>query len=129
MALNLDLSRQKFAYDLAQNVTTKGEVFDTEAINQSIHNILSTTKGERVFLPQYGSVLPLVVFERINETNGEELLDRIIDDVEFWENRITIIRSQAKISLKIDENSLTLTIPYKIKQNGITSTFVRLVRF
>ena len=47
----LDLTKQHFAYDIAYKSSSKGELFDFDAINQSITNILSTTRGERLFLP------------------------------------------------------------------------------
>ena len=119
--------RDEFAYDLSKDVLTKGEIYDVDVINQSIEMILTTKKGERVFNPFYGSVLPLVIFENITTRNGDAVLDQVIKDIEEWEDRITIDPQRAKLSIKPDENSLRLTIPYTINKNGITSSFDKKV--
>jgi phage baseplate assembly protein W len=46
-----------FAYDMAKNSQTDGELLNEDAINVSIENILMTNRGERVFLPDFGSVV------------------------------------------------------------------------
>jgi len=129
MAISIEQSRRGFAYDISNNVISKGEIFDVDVINQSIQNILSTTKGERIFFPDYGSILSLVVFENVTATNGEQLLDQLLDDVERWEDRITIIRADALVDIDSNNNSMILEIPYFINDVNITSTFVRKVRF
>lgn len=129
MAIDRDFTRFGFAYDISKNVITKGEIYDVDVINQSIENILSTINGERVFLFEYGSPLPLVLFENITETNGEQLLDKILDAVETWEDRVILLRDQASLDILTDSNALIITIPYIIKNSNITTTFQRKVKF
>ena len=116
-----------FAYDISKNVITMGEVYDDDVISQSIEIILTTNYGERVFLPNFGSVLPTMIFENITVQNGEEVLDAIISDIEQWEDRISIIAEQASIQILNDTNTILLTIPYIINRTGITSSFERKI--
>ena len=123
MGLNASDPRNNFAYDLHKDVLTKGEATDEEAIGISIENILSTAFGERVFNPYFGSVLPFQLFENITEENGEDLLDKLIEAVETWETRITIVKDKAHLGLLTDENAMTLYLPYIVKSSGVTSRF------
>jgi len=116
-----------FAYDISKNVITMGEVYDDDVISQSIEIILTTNYGERVFLPNFGSVLPTMIFENITVQNGEEVLDAIISDIEQWEDRISIIAEQSSIQILNDTNTILLTIPYIINRTGITSSFERKI--
>ena len=129
MATGRDFSRRAFAYDLSKNIITKGEIFDVDVINQSIENILSTIRGERMFLLPYGSELPVVIFENLDETNGDLLLEKLLDAIEVWEDRISVFREQVKMNINFGKNSLTLELPYRINENNITGTFVRNISF
>jgi phage baseplate assembly protein W len=116
-----------FAYDMAKNSQTDGELLNEDAINVSIENILMTNRGERVFLPDFGSILPLVIFETINQTNGELILDDMIESIKKWETRITILEDKVKLDVRINENALLISIPYKIDRNGLVGTFNRKI--
>lgn len=116
-----------FAYDMAKNTKKVGEAINEEAINVSIENILLTNYGERIFLPDFGSPVPLMVFETLNETNGEILLNNILEAIKKWESRITLIEEDARMNIKVEENMLTLIIPYQINRNGLTGTFSRKI--
>ena len=116
-----------FAYDMSKNSQTDGELLNEDAINVSIENILMTNRGERVFLPDFGSVIPLVIFETINQSNGEIILDDIIESIKRWETRITILEDRVKLDVRANENALLLSIPYKIDRNGLTGTFNRKI--
>ena len=118
-----------WAYDMSKNTLTEGEVFNEDAINNSIENILSTSFGERFFNPYFGSILPLQLFENINTDNGEMLLDKIIEAIKTWEDRIVILEKEAKLILQNDDNTLILQLPYIIKRNGKSSTFEKKVIF
>jgi phage baseplate assembly protein W len=121
--------RDNFAYDLSKNIVTEGELHDYDAINQSIEIILSTDYGERVFLPNFGSILPSVLFENITQQSGENLLDTIISDIETWEDRITIISEQCALDIVEDENSISISIPYIVNEAGIVSSFEKVILF
>jgi len=120
-------TKKSFAYDISRNVEKKGEIFDVDVINQSIENILSTLRGERLFLLSYGSDLAFVLFDNFTETNAEQLLDNILDAIETWEDRIILDRSRARMQVIMDQNALNLEIPYYIKRSSISTTFERKV--
>lgn len=126
----LEQSKSKiFAYDIHKKIETKGEAFNEEAINLSIENILSTMFGERIFLLEFGSPLFGTMFENLNEENGEELLDKVIQSIEKWEDRIFIFKDRAEMQILYDDNTLILTIPYSIIQNNIRGTFKKKIVF
>lgn len=116
-----------FAYDLDKNCRTEGQALNEDAINVSIENILSTSRGERIFAPDFGSILPLVIFETLNQTNGEVILDDIINSIKTWETRISILEERVRMDVRLDEQALLLMIPYRIDANGIIGTFSRKI--
>jgi len=118
---------EEYAYDLHKNVLTRGETINDSAINISIENILSTIRGEKLFTPRFGTILPLVPFEHLNLASAQELLRILLRDIRRFEKRVTVITEQVKMDLRTDENSLTLVIPYVINRNGLNSTFSRKI--
>lgn len=127
MNIGREVTRTSFAYDLSKDIIRQGEVFDTDVINQSIENILSTVRGERLFLLPFGSDLPLILFEELNPGNGERILDAILDAIETWEDRIILLRDSARLRVDSSQNMLHIWIPYRIKNTAITTTFERKV--
>lgn len=120
---------RSYAYDIAKDVISTGEVYDTDAIDQSIENIIATLFGERLFFPEFGSGLSFALFDNINEQNGELLLDSVIQAITTWEKRIVIDSNNCKLNIDSNNNALTLSIPYYIKRNSIKNTFERRIRF
>ena len=116
-----------WAYDLHKNIISKGEVYNTDVIDSSIESILSTSYGERFFNPYFGSVLAGLLFEGITVESAETLLDQIIDNIETWEDRITIDRPNSTITIIRDENALIISLPYTINKTAIQSSFERKV--
>jgi len=121
--------RDNFAYDIARDVIRRGELKDVDVINQSIEMILSTNYGDRLFNPNFGSILANYMFENLNEQTGERLLDDIIREILKWEDRIQIIDRDVSLILEPEENSLILKIPYIIKRNQLKSTFEKKIIF
>jgi phage baseplate assembly protein W len=120
---------QSYAYDLAKDVVSTGEVYDVDAIDQCVENIIATIFGERLFFPEFGSGLSFALFENVDERNGELLLDSIIENITAWEKRITIDTQNCKLKIDGNNNALTLIVPYYINKNKIKNTFERRIRF
>mgnify|MGYP001570176838 CR=1 FL=1 len=121
--MSLDLKSDHWAYDLSKDIINKGEIFDEDVIKQSISGILSTYSGERVMNPLFGSRLPEVIFEGINTSNAEELIDDVLNDIETFENRIIVDRKNVKLILDTSKNILEIFIPYVIVKQKIVSFF------
>lgn len=125
--LESEYESEKWAYDLHKNALTKGEVFNEDVINVSLENILSTITGERIFLVNFGTILPLVTFEQLNLESAQDLLNIILRAIRRFEKRITVVTDQVKMDLLPEENALTLIIPYIINRNGLISSFSKKV--
>lgn len=63
-----------------------------EKINQSMHMILTTRKGERVMMPEYGSNLPLLVYEPNDAFLEVQLREETATALARWEPRIKVLR-------------------------------------
>jgi phage baseplate assembly protein W len=116
-----------WAYDIAKNVVSKGEVKNVEVINQSIEQILGTLYGERIFNLSFGSDLSLKLFEVVSKNKGERLLNDIVVAIEKWENRIRIIESQMKLIIDSDNNSIYISIPYIVRKESIKGIFSKKI--
>lgn len=129
MAINVKLYSDHFAYDISKNVISKGEIYDKDAISQSIEMILCTMFNERLFNPQFGSSVSSYLFESIDEQSGETLLDDIIRAIKKWENRVTIMEPSATLEILDDQNAMILTLPYIINASNIPGLFKKKLNF
>jgi phage baseplate assembly protein W len=128
--MGIDQSKNKiYAYDLSKKVLTKGEVHNEDAINTSIENILSTSYGERIFMPDFGSPLVSMLFENLTPATGDQLISDVIRSIEKWEDRIFIYHARVTMQLLLDNNTVILSIPYSIIQNNTTGTFKKKIVF
>lgn len=107
-----------FAYDLSHNVFTKGEVFDEKAINESITLLLLTMKGELIFRPNVGTSLPTVPFENMTTSINNEIVNTVLNEIESVEQRISFVRSECKVFVYPDENSIDMSLKYYILRTG-----------
>lgn len=123
------LYSDSFAYDASNKILSKGEVFDYDAINQSIENILSTGYGERLFNPYFGSILGNILFEGMNKGRLNGTIGSLIKEIYIWENRVVFIEEGCRFDLDEDNNTAILNLVYIIKRSGIKSTFKRKIRF
>lgn len=129
MAVNVKKFSDHYAYDISKNILSKGEIYDTEVLNQSIEMILTTMFNDRLFNTSFGSILPSYLFDFINENSGEKLLDDVIAAIHRWDDRIIVISNSATLQILNDQYAIILTLPYYIKQNGVTSTFKKKINF
>lgn len=127
MALENRLFANNFAYDLHKEIITKGEAIDSEAINVSIENIISTLYGERIFSPYFGSDMAITLFEAFTESDAQLFLGRLIEAIKRWETRITLIEHEIDLKIFRNENSMALVLPYIIDRNGLTNTFSKKI--
>lgn len=86
---------------------------DVSAVMSSIHNILTTRKGERIMLRSFGSSLADMLFEPMSASILTRMSDTIKRDIETWDNR-PLINSVSYGQLP-DRNTVELTIEFSIR--------------
>lgn len=94
---------------------------DRVSIEQCLRLLLTTSRGELLGDPYYGTNLMTFV----NEPNDLILRDEIIDDfvysIKKYERRISV--SEEDIIIDIDGKNVNIKINYKITQLGTYETF------
>ena len=124
------LFSDSFAYDLSNNILSKGDVYDYDAINQSIENILMTSYGDKLFNPFFGSSLGGQLFEGMSDEfiENKSIIDNLINEINLWENRITFKKSECSFEADSNNNTIVLTLTYIVNKNQIQNTFKRKIR-
>ena len=89
------------------------------AVAGSIDNIIRTSPGERVFLPQFALGLRNLVFEPINSNLLNRFADQIKTSVEIWDPRVNV--AGVDFNTDPDNNIVSLTVRFNIV--GFTQTF------
>ena len=98
---------------------------DIEAINNSIRNILNTPKGTVPGNPTFGSDLEGVLFEVIDDITFSLIQNIIIDELETWEERITI--QEVNLNSIIDDGQISVNIIYTVNYNNeIVSSNIKI---
>lgn len=96
-----------------------------EKINQSIHQILSTRPGERIYIPEFGSKLPDLVFEQNDSVLHNLLAFHTADALRRWELRIDI-KTVTTIDTPNfrDNNQVGIQIDYVIRKSHTIGSYV-----
>lgn len=101
--------------NLFVNIDNNNElVYDEYAINQSILTILGTTRGSRLFRPDFGASLYAMLFEPMTDASASKIRNAIIVAIENWETRITLTNSSVVPSYS--EQTYYVTLNYIIPQ-------------
>jgi len=107
MAVYSDLNREP-CYGEAPLVT------DIEAIYQSIDNILSTKKGERLFLPEFYADLENLLFEPVDDITSMRILDAVLDAIERWEPRVQLLYPHCEVNPLPDDNAYEVVLVFRV---------------
>lgn len=94
----------------------QGEIkiaINMQAVMSSIDNILRTSRGERVMLPEFGSMLRNIVFEQIDDDLVDFISRDIKDVIEIWDDRINV--KEISFLSEPDENSISLQLSFVIR--------------
>ena len=87
---------------------------DALAIRNSIHNLFSTSMGDRILLPQYGSDLRTLLYEPIGTHTDQRIASKITVMFNNWLPRVKIVN--IGISSVMDDNSYDIDIRYQIPE-------------
>ena len=94
---------------------------DTTAVRRSIQNLLSTARGERLFQPNIGASLRVLLFEPIDAITTFEMRDRILDTLRKNEPRIGSLFVDVVASA--DTNSYEVSIEFGLRVSGEKNKF------
>jgi hypothetical protein len=84
-----------------------------EAVKASIRNILGTYKGERTFLPQFGSNLGDLLFEPMSTNFFNRISADLKDNIEIWDNRVIV--TGVDIQSDPDRNYLQVSVSFNVR--------------
>ena len=113
---------QRFTFkDISMPLTDTFDAnFDLNAIRQSIKNIFSWKKGQRILDPLFGNALESFVYETINDLDIDNM-KLAIDRMLKYEPRmiVTAIDVDQSNTDAIDRNEINISITYDIPQLSI----------
>jgi len=66
------------------------KIKDKDVILISLRNIITTPRGSRMFLPDFGTSLYLYLFDQLDEVTLSSLREELMAQISIWEDRITL---------------------------------------
>jgi phage baseplate assembly protein W len=119
--LHLDLTGSK-NIGLGTDAVQSGDIlvdYDVEAIKNSLRNIFTTKKGQKILNPAFGSALEQYLFTQITEANAKAIGNEILNDISKNEPRVEV--SNIIVNAKEEQNLYQIAVYYTIldinKQN------------
>lgn len=88
---------------------------NVEAVKRSLRNLLSTDKGERLFLPDFGTNIKQYLFEPADSVTKENLKVSISEAIKIYEPRAYV--DAVNVSLSNDEHTYIIDIIFKVINN------------
>ncbi len=112
--VNLSRAFKDIAFGLKRNSITKdsGVVKNENAIKQAIRCLVLTQKGERLFQPDIGCAVFELLFEPLDLMTADAVRDEIINTLNQYEPRISLI----DVTVNISEvySRFDVTVEYRI---------------
>lgn len=84
--------------------------YDSQAIIRSIRNILSTKKYEKMFNPDFGSNLDVILFENISSLTASALEKEISVAISNYEPRVNV--KSVDVSPYPEKNGYSVTLTF-----------------
>jgi phage baseplate assembly protein W len=95
--------------------------YDSNAIKNSLYNIFTTKKGQKILNPNFGASLDQFLFESITPINAKILGNTILENVNLYEPRIDVQNIQ--VMPMPDENQYYVIFAYKVLNIGRLDKF------
>jgi hypothetical protein len=99
---------------------------NVDAVMTSIDNILRTSPGERVMLPQFGCSLRSVLFENMNSAVLTHLSRQIKNAIELWDDRVEIV--EVNMYQEPDMNTVSVKVSFIISGQARIYEYVTSVK-
>lgn len=98
-------------------------VSDAQDIHESLWVLFSTNIGERIMVPEYGTVLWQKVFAVLNTTLINQIKTIVVQEITTWEPRVTVLDVQVLQDDAV-EGILNIGLDYLIRQTNVRSNLV-----
>ena len=101
--------------DMSFAETSTGDIakkFDVNSVKQALKNLIFTRKGERPFFPEYGTDIPYILFEPIDDFTAEVLKDALLNAIRNFEPRVRV--TALEIVPLPDQNSYQMTMEFYV---------------
>ena len=99
-------------------------VKDKEAVDLQISNIIDTLQGSEWFEPDYGSLIPRLVFSNITDGTAYKIKTFLLTALSNWmADRITIDHRNTGVIPNLSYPGYDLYVSYKINYNGVPNLF------
>lgn len=115
---NRDITNELTSTVLGTSITSTNSLFPPiyskfDQTKENVINLLLTTRGERIYYPDFGSNLIRFIFEPITDQLKQLIITDISDTINTWIPYITINDIQIKTSQ--DDPSLNLEVLISIE--------------
>jgi phage baseplate assembly protein W len=91
--------------------------YDGAAVKNSIHNIFTTSPGDKILSPFFGCSLEQHLFEPLTEFRAKIIGDTIYDNIIRYEPRVDI--SNVNVAINLADQSYEIIVNYKLKSSSI----------
>lgn len=98
---------------------------DAEAVKQSVINILSTNRGERPFMPNFGSNIRGYLFENVDAVTISLIEEEIRSTLANYEPRVKVL--SVDVDDLIDQNAINVRLEIEILSPSSLVTTVEFV--
>lgn len=99
------------------------DIVNIEAINAQIINILTTIIGSRVKEPTFGSLVPDLLFDPVDNITAWKIETAMWDAIMTWMgDRLELDLAQSTVSAEIDAQTFTATVVYRLKSTNDPGT-------
>ena len=82
------------------------------AIARAVRNIVLTSPGEKLFDPDFGSSVSVILFENVDDITAVSIKDEIRSSLKNYEPRVELI--DVNVDPNFDENQFDVLITYRI---------------
>ena len=98
---------------------------DVEAVKQSVINILSTNRGERPFMPDFGANIQGFLFENVDSVTSALIEEQIRSALANYEPRVRVL--QVNVEDLSYRNAINIRLEIEILSPSQTITSVEFI--
>jgi phage baseplate assembly protein W len=103
-----------YVYSDIDQTLANNFVFDVSSVKQSINTILTTRRGQRLFLSQYGTDIEEYLFDFTDTKTANEIYVNVINAITRWEPRVLLDIGSGNIVLDPINQKITIKLVYQI---------------